>query len=109
MVVVPSMDVVKKGMVIGSTTNLGRGLGGFLAKRNLKRSLGLPVVNTKVVGTPQMVFINPIRTTHVKPPMSSIVIGGYKSMDVGNSKGGHREPFAITHGIPNHRNGHFVK
>jgi hypothetical protein len=35
--VVPIMDVVKKGMVIGSTTNLGHGFNGVLVKRYLKR------------------------------------------------------------------------
>ncbi len=64
-------------------------------KRNFRRSLGLLVVNTRVVGTLQKVFTNPIRTIHVRPPMSSIVVGGYKSIYVENSKGGHREPFVI--------------
>ncbi len=76
MVVEPNMDVVRKGMVIGSATNLSRGSSGFLAKRNLRRSSGLLMVNIIIVGTPQMVFTNPIKTTHVKPLMSSIVIGG---------------------------------
>ncbi len=67
------------------------------------------MVNTRVVATPQIVFTNPIRTTHVRPLMSSITIGGYKNIDVENSKGGHREPSIIIHGIPTHRNGHFVK
>jgi hypothetical protein len=107
--VVPIMDVVRKRMVIGSATNLGRGLGGVLVKRNLRKNSKLPVVNTKVVGTPQIVFINPIRITHVRPPMSSIAIGRYRNTNDENSKGGHHEPFVITHGIPNHRNGHFVK
>ncbi len=52
-------------------------------------------MNTRVVGTLQKVFTNPIRTIHVRPPMSSIVVGGYKSIYVENSKGGHREPFVI--------------
>jgi hypothetical protein len=55
------------------------------------------------------VFTNPIRATHVRPPMSSIAIKGYKSTYVENSKGGHHEPSVITHAIPNHRNAHFVK
>jgi hypothetical protein len=65
MVVAPSMNVVRGGVLIGSATNLGRGLGKFLAKRNLNKSLGLSVVTTKVVGTPQMVFINLIMIIHV--------------------------------------------
>jgi len=38
MVVALNMDVVRKGMVIISATNLGCGSNGFLAKRKLKRS-----------------------------------------------------------------------
>ncbi len=38
MVVALNMDVVRKGMVIRSATNLGCGSSGFLAKRKLKRS-----------------------------------------------------------------------
>jgi len=34
--------------------------------RNLGRSLKLPTINTGVVGTPQMVFTNPIMTIHDK-------------------------------------------
>jgi hypothetical protein len=29
-----------------------------------------------------MVFTNPIRTNHVKPPMNSIAVGGYRNIDV---------------------------
>jgi hypothetical protein len=65
MVVVPNMNVVRKGIVIESVINLGCGLGGFLAKRNLSRSLKLPTANTRVVETPHMVFTNPIMTTHI--------------------------------------------
>jgi hypothetical protein len=59
------MNVVKGGILIGSTTNLGHGLNGVLLTRNLSRNLKLPTVITIVVGTPQMVFTNPIMTTHV--------------------------------------------
>jgi len=38
---------------------------GTLAKRNLSRSLALPTITAKVVESPQMMFINPIMTTHV--------------------------------------------
>jgi len=80
---------------------------------NLK-SLGLPTANTRIIGTPQMTFINQIMITHVhkikdKPLMNSIAVKGYKNIGAKNSKGGHYEPSFITHGIPNHRNGHFVR
>jgi hypothetical protein len=52
MIVAPNSIVVKRGVIIGSTINLGHGLGGFLAGRNLSRSLKLREVNTRVVGTP---------------------------------------------------------
>jgi hypothetical protein len=96
-------------MVIGSATNLGCGLGGILVKRNLRMSLKLLVVNIKVVGTPKIVFTNPIKTTQVRPPMTSITIRGYRNTDAENSKGRHYEPSITIHGIPTHRNGHFVK
>jgi len=41
-VVAPNMDVVRKGMVIGFTTNLGRGSSGFLVGGNLRKSSKLP-------------------------------------------------------------------
>ncbi len=50
-IVVPNMDFVRRGMVIASVTNLGCGSNGFSMGRNL-RSLGLPVTNTGVIGTP---------------------------------------------------------
>jgi hypothetical protein len=61
---------------------------------NLNRSSGLLVATTTIVGTPQMVFTNLIVTTHVnkttnQPPMNSIVAGRYKSINVGNPKGGY--------------------
>jgi hypothetical protein len=76
---VPNMDVIRRGTLIGSPTNLGNGLGGVLARRNLSRSLALPIVTTRVVGTPQMVFINPTMITHVnkttyRPSMSSMAV-----------------------------------
>jgi hypothetical protein len=50
-VIVRNMNFVRRGVVIGFATNLGCGLNGFLAGRNLK-NLGLPTVNTGVIGTP---------------------------------------------------------
>jgi hypothetical protein len=88
------MNVTKRGIIIGYAINLNYGSNGFSMKRNLNRSSRLPMANTRVVGTPQMVFTNPIMTIHVhkttnRPHMSSIVVGGYKSIDVEDSKGGH--------------------
>jgi hypothetical protein len=49
--------------------NLGHGSCEFLARRNLNRNLKLLVAKIGVVGTPQMVFTNPIMNktlgTHV--------------------------------------------
>jgi len=61
-----------------------------------------------------MVFTNPIMTTHVskianQPPMSSIAIGGYRSIDVGNPKGRYQNAFVVTIRIFNHRNGHSMR
>ncbi len=46
------MDVIKRGVIIGSITKLGSGLGGILAERNLTRSSALPITTIGVVGTP---------------------------------------------------------
>jgi hypothetical protein len=63
-VVAPNTNVVRGGVLIGFATNLGCGLSRVLAGRNLSRSLGLSIATTRVVGTPYMVFTNPIMTTH---------------------------------------------
>jgi hypothetical protein len=42
MIVAPNMDVVRRGVLIGSTAKLGSGLGGVLARRNLSQSSTLP-------------------------------------------------------------------
>ncbi len=79
MIIVPNIYVVKKEVLIGSTTKLGSGLGGVLAVRNLSQSLALLVATTRVVAIPQVVFINLITTTHVnrivnRPLMSSMAV-----------------------------------
>jgi hypothetical protein len=71
---------------------LDSGLGGVSTKRNLNWNMTLPTTTIRVVTTPQMVFTNSIMTTHVnrnlgRPPMSSMVVGGYKIVDVTNSRG----------------------
>jgi len=89
-VVAPNIYVVTRGVLIRSTTKLGNKLSGILAKRNLNRNTTLPIITIGVVGTPQMVFTNPIMIIHVnrnlsQPLMSSMVVGGYKNVDATNS------------------------
>jgi len=93
-VVVPNINVVRKGVLIRSVSKLGSGSCGVLATRNLNQSLALPIVTTRVVGTPQMVFTNPIITTHVnktanQPLMSLMVAKRYRSAGVTNPKEGY--------------------
>jgi hypothetical protein len=38
MVITPNTNVVRGEILIGSTTNLGNGLGGVIARRNLSQS-----------------------------------------------------------------------
>ncbi len=64
-VVAPNTNVVRVGVLIGSTTNLGSGLDGVLPRRNLSRSSALPTTTIGVIGSSQMVFTNPIMTIHV--------------------------------------------
>jgi hypothetical protein len=45
--------------------DLGHGSRGVLTGKNLNRSFELPTITIGVVGTPQMVFTNPIMTIHV--------------------------------------------
>jgi hypothetical protein len=49
-IVEPNTNIVKRGVVIGSIVNLDRGSNRF-STRSLNRSLGLPIANTRVVGT----------------------------------------------------------
>jgi len=44
---------------------MGSGSCGFLTRRKLNGSTTLPTSTIRVVGTPQMVFTNPILITHV--------------------------------------------
>jgi hypothetical protein len=50
--VVPTMDVVKRGVLIGSTTKFSSGLGGILIRRKLNGSSALPTTTIGIVGTP---------------------------------------------------------
>jgi len=68
---------------------LGRGLGRVSIRRNLNRISKILSTTTKVVGTPQMVFTNPIMITHLKKTTNQqlvnlVVVGGYKSTDAEN-------------------------
>jgi len=51
-IVATNMNVVRRGIVIGSAINLGHRSNEFSMGRNLSRSLGLPITNTRVVVTP---------------------------------------------------------
>jgi len=77
----PNIHVFRRGVIIGSTTKLGSGIGGVLIGRNPSQSSTLPTATTKVASIPQMVFTNPIMTIHVnrivdQPLMISMVAGG---------------------------------
>jgi hypothetical protein len=101
-------------VLIGSTSKLGNGLGGVLARRNLNRSLALPTTTTWIVGTPHMVFTNSIMTIHVNkttnwPPMNSIVVGRYKSVNAMNLRRWYQKPYVKTTQISNHKDGHYVR
>jgi hypothetical protein len=45
------MDVVRGGVLIGSTSKLGSGLSGILARRNLNQSSIVPTTIIRIVGT----------------------------------------------------------
>ncbi len=64
MVVAPNIDVIKRGILIGFIAKLGNGSSGVLAIRNLNRSSTLPIVTTRVVGKPQIMFTNSITIIH---------------------------------------------
>jgi hypothetical protein len=52
MVVVPNIDFVRMGILLGFVAKLGSGLGGISVGRNLNRSIALPIVTTRGVGKP---------------------------------------------------------
>ncbi len=93
-IVAPTMNFVRSGILIGFKPNSNRGSEGALMGRNLSKILGISVATIGVVGTPQMVFINPIMTTHEnkiinRPLMNSIIVGRCKSIEVENLGGGY--------------------
>jgi len=113
-IVAPSIDVIKRGVLIGFIIKLGSGSSGVSVVRNLSRSSALPTFTTGVVHTPRMVFTNLIMTTHVNrtvdgPLMSLMATRGYRSVNVTNLKGGYSEPFIVTTPILDHIDGHYVR
>jgi hypothetical protein len=64
-IVAPTVDVIRRGVLIRFVAKLGSGSSGISARRKLSGSRALPTTTTRVVGTPQMVFIYSIMTTHV--------------------------------------------
>jgi hypothetical protein len=92
--VAPTMDVVKKRVLIRSTIKLGSGSSGVLARRKLSgNTTTLPTITIGVVKTPQMVFTNPIMITLVNRIANRPSMASANAM---NSKGRYRKPFAIT-------------
>jgi hypothetical protein len=63
-VVSPNINVVKRGVLIGSVTKFGSRSNGISTIKNLSQSLTLLKAITRIVGILQMVFINSITTTH---------------------------------------------
>jgi hypothetical protein len=84
-------------------------------RRNLSRSLRVPIATTGIVGTPQMVFINPMMTTHVnkianQPLMILMVVGKYINMyKCWKSRKRILRTSIVTTGIPNNKNGHSLR
>jgi hypothetical protein len=108
-VVAPNTNVVKGGILISYVENLGYGCDIVSIGISLNRSLEMLTITTRIVGTPHMVFTNPIMTTRVniiinRILMNSLVAREYKSTNVENPRGGYREPSIITIGILDHKN-----
>jgi hypothetical protein len=113
-IVAPSIDVVKKGVLIGCTTKLGSGSNGVLVGKNLNQSSTLLGVTTKIVGILQMVYINPITTTcgnraTNRPLMSSMVTGGCKSVDAMHLRSRYHELIVVNALFFYHKDGHYVR
>ncbi len=113
-VVAPSTNLIKCGILIGSTIILDSGSSGVSTRRNMSRSFALSITTIRVVGTPQIVFTNLIITTHVnkttnRPLMNSMATRRYKNADATNPRKGYQEPSVITTQILDHRDGHSVR
>jgi hypothetical protein len=74
MVVVPNIDVVRREVLIGSTTKLGNRLGVVSIIRNLSWSSTVPIATTRVVGILQMVFTTLIITNHVNRIANRLIL-----------------------------------
>jgi hypothetical protein len=113
-IVVPNINVITKGILIRSTTKLGSRLSGVLARKNLSWSLELPTITTWIVSILQMVFTNPIMTTHGnkttnRPLMNLMVVGRCRSTDIVHLRRGYWEPIVVIAPILDHKDGHYVK
>jgi hypothetical protein len=83
-------------------------------RKETEWNMALPATIIRVVGTPQMVFTNPLMTIHVirtinRPSMSSMVVGGYKNVDATNPRGGYQKPYIVIALIIDHVNGQYVR
>jgi hypothetical protein len=112
MVVAFNINVVRRGILIGFVAKLGNRSNGVSARRN--QSSMLLTTTTGVVCIPQMVFTNPITTTHGnmttdQPLMNSMTVRGCRSADVMHSRGRYQEPIALIAPILDHRDGHYVR
>jgi hypothetical protein len=81
MVLVPNIDVIRRGTLIGSTKKMVSRLGGVSVGRNPSRSSTLPTTITRVVGIPQMLFTNLLMAIHGnktidRPLINLMVVGG---------------------------------
>ncbi len=52
MVIMPNIDVVRRGILIGFVAKLDNGLGGVSTGRNLSQNSALPMATTRIIGTP---------------------------------------------------------
>jgi hypothetical protein len=52
MVIMPNINVVRRGILIGFVAKLDNGLGGVSTGRNLSQNSALPMATTRIIGTP---------------------------------------------------------
>jgi len=52
MVIMPNIEVVRRGILIGFVAKLDNGLGGVSTGRNLSKNSALPMATTRIIGTP---------------------------------------------------------
>jgi len=95
LVLVPDIDVVRRGVLIGFVKILGSRLSGVPIGRNPSRNSTLPTTTTRVVGIPQMVLTNLLMATHGnktidRPLINSMIVGRCKSANAIYSRGGYQ-------------------